>query len=53
MIVGGIEEIRTDDAANEIFVADNAFGDRVMVFSTTSVMLTAKGRETALMLPIV
>jgi hypothetical protein len=33
MIVGGIEEIRTDDAANEIYVADNAFGGRVMVFS--------------------
>src|ERR1700719_3434589 len=33
MIVGGIDEIRTDDAANEIYVADNAFGGRVMVFS--------------------
>ena len=33
MIVGGIEEIRTDDTANEIYVADNAFGGRVMVFS--------------------
>ncbi len=33
MIIGGIEEIRTDDAANEIYVADNAFGGRVMVFS--------------------
>ena len=33
MIVGGIEEIRTDDAANEIYVADNAFGGRVIVFS--------------------
>jgi hypothetical protein len=33
MIVGGIEEIRTDDAANEIYVADNSFGGRVMVFS--------------------
>ncbi len=33
MIVGGIEEIRTDDAANEIYIADNAFGGRVMVFS--------------------
>src|SRR5262249_57412391 len=33
MIVGGIEEIRTDDAANEVYVADNAFGGRVMVFS--------------------
>jgi hypothetical protein len=33
MIVGGIEEIRTDDAANEIYIADNAFGGRIMVFS--------------------
>ena len=33
MIVGGIEEIRTDDAANEIYIADNAYGGRVMVFS--------------------
>jgi hypothetical protein len=33
MIVGGIEEIRTDDANNEIYIADNAFGGRVMVFS--------------------
>ena len=33
MIVGGIEEIRTDDAANEIYIADNSFGGRVMVFS--------------------
>jgi hypothetical protein len=33
MIVGGIEEIRTDDAANEIYIADNAFGGRVLVFS--------------------
>lgn len=33
MLVGGIEEIRTDDEANEIYIADNAFGGRVMVFS--------------------
>ncbi len=33
MIVGGIEEIRTDDAANEIYIADNSFGGRIMVFS--------------------
>lgn len=33
MLVGGIEEIRIDDAANEIYIADNAFGGRVMVFS--------------------
>jgi hypothetical protein len=33
MIIGGIEEIRTDDAVNEIYVADNSFGGRIMVFS--------------------
>jgi DNA-binding beta-propeller fold protein YncE len=33
MIVGGIEEIRTDDAANEIYIADNSFGGRIMVFA--------------------
>ncbi len=33
MIVGGIEEIRTDDAVNEIYIADNSFGGRVLVFS--------------------
>jgi sugar lactone lactonase YvrE len=33
MLMGSIEEIRTDDAANEIYIADNAFGGRVMVFS--------------------
>jgi sugar lactone lactonase YvrE len=33
MIVGGIEEIRLDEPANEIYIADNAFGGRVMVFS--------------------
>ena len=33
MIVGGIEEIRLDEAANEIYVADNYFGGRVMVFA--------------------
>ena len=32
MIVGGIEEIRLDEAANEIYVADNYLGGRVMVF---------------------
>ena len=33
MIVGGIEEIRIDEPANEIYIADNYLGGRVMVFS--------------------
>jgi DNA-binding beta-propeller fold protein YncE len=33
MIVGGIEEIRIDEQANEIYMADNYLGGRVMVFS--------------------
>ena len=33
MIVGGIEEIRIDEAANEIYVADNYLSGRVMVFA--------------------
>ena len=33
MIIGNIEETRTDDDANEIYVTDSAFGGRVMVFS--------------------
>ena len=32
MIVGGIEEIRLDEASNEMYVADNYLGGRVMVF---------------------
>ena len=32
MIVGGLEEIRIDEAANEIYVADNYLGGRVLVF---------------------
>ena len=32
MIVGSIEEIRVDEADNEIYVADNYLGGRVMVF---------------------
>jgi DNA-binding beta-propeller fold protein YncE len=32
MIVGQIEEIRLDEPANEVYVADSAFGGRVMVF---------------------
>ena len=33
MIVGGIEEIRLDEADNEMYVADNYLGGRVMVFA--------------------
>jgi hypothetical protein len=33
MIGGGIEEIRLDEGANEIYVADNDLGGRVMVFA--------------------
>jgi len=36
MIVGGIEEIRVDEQANEIYVADNYLSGRVMVFDLTS-----------------
>ncbi len=36
MIVGGIEEIRIDEPANEIYVADNYLGGRVMVFDLAS-----------------
>ena len=32
MIVGGLEEIRLDEAANEMYVADSYLGGRVMVF---------------------
>ena len=32
MIVGGIEEIRLDEAARELYTADNYLGGRVMVF---------------------
>jgi hypothetical protein len=32
MIVGGIEEIRVDEAANEVYVADNYLNGRIMVF---------------------
>ncbi|PYR67818.1 MAG: hypothetical protein DMF88_11495 [Acidobacteria bacterium] len=32
MIVGGIEEIRVDEPNNEVYVADNYLGGRVMVF---------------------
>ena len=32
MILGGLEEIRIDETANEIYVADNYLGGRVLVF---------------------
>lgn len=32
MIVGGLEEIRLDEAAHELYCADNYLGGRVMVF---------------------
>jgi DNA-binding beta-propeller fold protein YncE len=36
MIVGGIEEIRLDEAANEMYVADSYLGGRVMIFDMTT-----------------
>ena len=36
MIVGGVEEIRLDEAASEIYVADSYLGGRVMVFDLTT-----------------
>jgi hypothetical protein len=36
MIVGGLEEIRLDEAANEVYVADNYLGGRVLVFDWTT-----------------
>jgi hypothetical protein len=36
MIVGGIEEIRLDEAANEVYVADNYLAGRVLVFDLTT-----------------
>jgi hypothetical protein len=36
MIVGGIEEIRLDETANEMYVADNYLGGRVMVFDVNT-----------------
>ena len=36
MIVGGLEEIRLDEAANEMYVADSYLGGRVMVFDLTT-----------------
>src|SRR5918999_1645361 len=36
MIVGQIEEIRIDEAANELYAADSYLGGRVMVFDLTT-----------------
>ena len=33
MIVGNLEEIRIDEAANEMYVADNYLGGRILVFA--------------------
>ena len=33
MMVGGSEEIRVDEPANEIYIVDNAFGGRILVFT--------------------
>jgi DNA-binding beta-propeller fold protein YncE len=33
MMIGGPEEIRIDEPANEIYIADNSFGGRVLVFA--------------------
>ena len=36
MIVGGLEEIRIDEAAGELYAADNYLGGRVLVFDLNS-----------------
>ena len=36
MVVGGLEEIRIMEADNEVYVADNYLGGRVMVFDLTT-----------------
>ena len=33
MIVGGLEEIRVDEANNEIYILDNYLNGRLLVFS--------------------
>ncbi|TML11763.1 MAG: hypothetical protein E6G39_13005 [Actinobacteria bacterium] len=49
MIVGGIEEIRVDEAANEVYVADNYLNGRIMVFDLTTLKFKrgwgARGHE--------
>jgi hypothetical protein len=39
MIVGGIEEIRLDEPARELYAADNYLGGRVMVFDLETLQL--------------
>ena len=41
MIVGGIEEIRLDEPAHELYAADNYLGGRVMVFDLDTLQVQA------------
>ena len=47
MIVGGIEEVRLDEAARELYTADNYLGGRVMVFDLDTFSSSADGARTA------
>ena len=40
MIVGGVEEIRLDEGAREMYVADNYLGGRVMVYRINPTVTT-------------
>ena len=42
MIVGGIEEIRLDEPAHELYAADNYLGGRVMVFDLDTLAVQAR-----------
>ena len=42
MIVGGLEEIRIDEGANEIYAADNYLGGRVLVFDLNTLGVQAR-----------
>ena len=42
MIVGGIEEIRLDEPAHELYAADNYLGGRVMVFDLDTLQVQAR-----------
>ena len=42
MIVGGIEEIRLDEPARELYAADNYLGGRVMVFDLDTLQVQAR-----------
>ena len=41
MIVGGLEEIRLDEPAHELYAADNYLGGRVMVFDLDTFQVQA------------